>query len=269
METSLQHGIASEHSKDDVINEMRAMHWITYANNLETILNDGKFYSQGIYDQLFMVLHSFRTTREDNVLNARIKKSGTQGMPRHKVSGSRELLNKHDFIIERLKSDNPAELINVICEGHSGTGKSNYALSIIDALMRLGFKTYFTDYSLLMNSMASEYGKDDYEQHLSSLAANRALVLDSFLLAEAGPANEAAIVKDLIDQCEHKGCALILTSNRPLEQWGTRLGKSFAAEIVLDRLMNGPLVLHFNNKSLRQKEIEDTDVTVTMKEEEK
>lgn len=269
MENDLQHGIASVHTKEDVINEMIRLGWITYAYNLDEILKDSGFYSKGIFDQLHMVVHSFRTIHEDNVMQARIKKSGTQGMKRHKVTGSMELLNKHDFIVERLTSGNKAELINVICEGHSGTGKSNYAISIMDSLMRVGFKTYFIEHSSLMNSLASECGTDDYAQHLSSLAANRALVLDNFLLAEAGPANEADMLKDLIDQCEHDGCALILTSNRPLEQWGTRLGKSYAAEMVLDRLMNGPLVLHFNNESLRKKEIKEADVMVTMTEEEK
>jgi len=57
----------------------------------------------------------------------------------------------------------------------------------------------------------------------------------------------------ILERYRHRKSSLI-TSNRPLEDWGKLLGDNAAASAILDRLLHRGHLLKFEGKSYRLKE---------------
>jgi DNA replication protein DnaC len=80
------------------------------------------------------------------------------------------------------------------------------------------------------------------------------LVIDDLFLRKRVPDHAADDLLDTILELYRKRKSTLITSNRPLEDWGNLLGDNAASSAILDRLLHRGHLLKFGGNSCRLKE---------------
>ena len=80
------------------------------------------------------------------------------------------------------------------------------------------------------------------------------LVIDDLFLRKKMPADAADCLLDIILNRYSKRKSTVITSNRPIEDWGRLLKDNAASSAILDRLLHHGHLLKFEGKSYRLKE---------------
>jgi len=80
------------------------------------------------------------------------------------------------------------------------------------------------------------------------------LVIDDLFLRKKMPADAADYLLDVIIDRYSKRKSTLITSNRPIEDWGRLLNDNAASSAILDRLLHHGHLLKFEGKSYRLKE---------------
>jgi DNA replication protein DnaC len=80
------------------------------------------------------------------------------------------------------------------------------------------------------------------------------LILDDLFLARRISEHAAEVLQAIVHQRYKLRRAIVVTSNRVIQDWGRYLGDATMATTVLDRLMHRCTMLEFEGKSYRLKE---------------
>ena len=78
--------------------------------------------------------------------------------------------------------------------------------------------------------------------------------MSPYFLRKRVPDHAADDLMDVILERYSKRKSTLITSNRPLEDWGKLLGDNAAASAILDRLLHRGHLLKFEGNSYRLKE---------------
>jgi len=138
--------------------------------------------------------------------------------------------------------------------GQPGTGKSHTAKAIAHAAIQSGFTVVYREEQSFFEDIfaASQTGKRKKLKRLFCEA--ELLVIDDLFLRKRVPDHAADDLMDVILERYSRKKSTLITSNRPLEDWGTLLGDNAAASAILDRLLHRGRLLKFEGNSYRLKE---------------
>jgi len=146
-----------------------------------------------------------------------------------------------------------AEGANALVIGKPGTGKSHVAKAVAYQATLSGYDvryveadTEFARYGLASAAEQALQLKDWVEADL--------LVLDDLFLARRIADVSAELLQALVHQRYKLRRAIVITSNRVVQDWGKYLGDATMATTILDRLMHRCAMLEFEGKSYRLKE---------------
>ena len=149
---------------------------------------------------------------------------------------------------------------NALAVGKPGTSKSNVARAVAYQATLTGHDvryleadTEFARYALGDASARSELLKAWVEPDL--------LVLDDLFLARRISEHAAEALQAIVHRRYKLRRAIIVTSNRVVQDWGRYLGDATMATTILDRLMHRCAMLEFEGKSYRLKEAATRIVT--------
>jgi DNA replication protein DnaC len=146
-----------------------------------------------------------------------------------------------------------AEGANALIIGKPGTGKSHVAKAVAYQATLQGYDaryleadTEFAHYGLATSSEQAELLRAWIEPDL--------LVLDDLFLARRIADVSAELLQAIVHQRYKLRRAIVITSNRVVQDWGKYLGDATMATTILDRLMHRCAMLEFEGKSYRLKE---------------
>ena len=80
------------------------------------------------------------------------------------------------------------------------------------------------------------------------------IILDDLFLARRISEHAAEVLQAIVHQRYKLRRAIVVTSNRVVQDWGRYLGDATMATTILDRLMHRCTMLEFEGKSYRLKE---------------
>lgn len=80
------------------------------------------------------------------------------------------------------------------------------------------------------------------------------MVIDDLFLRKKMPEDAADYLLDIIIDRYSKRKSTVITSNRPIEDWGRLLKDNASSSAILDRLLHHGHLLKFEGKSYRLKE---------------
>ncbi len=145
------------------------------------------------------------------------------------------------------------ESANALIIGKPGTGKSHVAKAVAYQATLQGYDvryaeadTEFACYGLASTQEQAEQLKAWIEPDL--------LVLDDLFLARRIADISAELLQAIVHQRYKLRRAIVITSNRVVQDWGKYLGDATMATTILDRLMHRCAMLEFEGKSYRLKE---------------
>ena len=135
--------------------------------------------------------------------------------------------------------------------GPPGTGKSHLAQAIGQAAIQQGYKVLYRETHVLLDELAEAVVDDTRREYMESVATVPLLIIDDFGMRKL-PHTAAEDLLEIIMR-RYERFSTLLTSNRPVEDWGKLLGDVAAVSAMLDRLLHHGHVLKCGPRSWRTK----------------
>lgn len=218
---------------------------ITYANDKQ--LSYGQFLELLCEDEL--------NNRNDNSYKKRYAKAK---LPAHKTIEDFDFsfqpsLNKKQ-INDALTCQFIKEKRNLIFIGNPGTGKTHLSVAVALRALSKSFKVLFTPVSEMLYQLHVSKADNTYYKKLEEYLRPDLLVLDE-LGFKKFPQYAADDFFEVISKRYEAG-SLIITTNKPFEDWATIFGDSILAGAILDRVVHHSMIFTIKGQSYRSKTIQ-------------
>ena len=135
--------------------------------------------------------------------------------------------------------------------GPPGTGKSHLAQAIGRATIQQGYRVVYREAHTLIEEMAEASLDGTRKALVAELATVPLLIIDDLGMRKL-PHTAAEDLLELIMR-RYERASTLLTSNRPVDDWGKLLGDTAAVTALLDRLLHHAHVLKCGPRSWRTK----------------
>jgi DNA replication protein DnaC len=135
--------------------------------------------------------------------------------------------------------------------GSGGTGKSHLAQSIGQAAILQGYRVLYRETHVLLDDLADAVADGTRKEFMESLATVPLLIIDDFGMRKL-PLTAAEDLLEIIMR-RYERVSTLLTSNRPVEDWGKLLSDVAAVSAMLDRMLHHGHVLKCGPRSWRTK----------------
>jgi len=146
-----------------------------------------------------------------------------------------------------------AEGANALIVGKPGTGKSHIAKAI-------AYQATLGRHGVRYLEAAPEFGRYALASATERIGLLKEwvepdlIILDDLFLARRISEHAAEVLQAIVHQRYKLRRAIVVTSNRVVQDWGRYLGDATMATTILDRLMHRCTMLEFEGKSYRLKE---------------
>jgi DNA replication protein DnaC len=142
------------------------------------------------------------------------------------------------------------EAHNVVLVGGPGTGKTHLATAIgVSGITRHGKRVRFYSTVDLVNALEQEKAQGKAGRIASSLLRMDLVILDELGYLPLEPA-AAHLFFQLVSR-RYERASMLITSNRPVGEWGQVFGDAVAATAILDRLLHHSQVITIRGDSYR------------------
>lgn len=135
--------------------------------------------------------------------------------------------------------------------GPPGTGKSHLAQAIGLAVIQQGYRVAYREAHVLLEELADAHLAGERKEYVESISTVPLLIIDDLGMRKL-PSTAAEDLLEIIMR-RYERCSTIITSNRPVEDWGKLLGDAAAVSAMLDRLLHHAHVLKCGPRSWRTK----------------
>jgi DNA replication protein DnaC len=133
--------------------------------------------------------------------------------------------------------------------GPGGTGKSHLAQAIGQAAILQGHKVLYRQTHILLEEVAEATLDGTRKQYMESISSVALLIIDDFGMRKL-PQNAAEDLLEIVMR-RYERASTLLTSNRPVDDWGKLLADVAAVGAMLDRLLHHGHVLKCGPRSWR------------------
>ena len=135
--------------------------------------------------------------------------------------------------------------------GPPGTGKSHLAQAIGLAAIQQNYRVLYRETHSLLDEIAEASVDGSRKQHMELLATVPLLIIDDLGMRKL-PSTAAEDLLEIVMR-RYERASTLMTSNRPVEDWGKLLGDSAAVTAMLDRLLHHGHILKCGPRSWRTK----------------
>ena len=223
------------------------------ASSLEARLVQAQAERQPPIDLVSTLVADELLRRQDRLLDRRIKQAAFRDADKTLDAFDFDFNKKmnRQLVFEMATGRFVAQHEDALFLGPPGTGKSHLAQAIGRAAIRQGHRVLYREAHVLLDEIADAVLDGNRTQHLAQLATVPLLIIDDLGMRKL-PHTAAEDLLEVIMR-RYERASTILTSNRPVEDWGKLLGDTAAITALLDRLLHHAHVLKCGPRSWRTK----------------
>ena len=232
---------------------LRQLHLSGMAAVLETRLRQAQAETMAPIDLIACLVSDELTLRADRLLQRRRKQAGFRDPDK--------TLDNFDFsfnpkmnrslVFDLATGAFIAKREDALFLGPGGTGKSHLAQAIGQAAILQGYKVLYREVHVLLDELADAVADGTRKDYMQSVATVPLLIVDDFGMRKL-PHTAAEDLLEIVMR-RYERFSTLLTSNRPVEDWGKLLGDMAAVSAMLDRLLHHGHVLKCGPRSWRTK----------------
>lgn len=224
------------------------------ADTLETRLLEAQTENQAPIDTVSALVSDELVRRQDRLLARRIKAACFRDANR--------TLNTFDFAFNpktprKLAFELATARFVSRCEdalllGPPGTGKSHLVQAIGMAAIQQGHRVLYREAHVLIEELMDATLDQRRKKYVRELTSVPLLIIDDLGMRQL-PAHAAEDLLEIIMR-RYERASTILTSNRPVDDWGKLLGDTASVTAMLDRLLHHAHILKCGPRSWRSRE---------------
>ncbi len=223
------------------------------ADTLEIRLLEAQSEKEAPIDFVSALVGDELVRREDRLLERRIKQA--------RFRDANKTLDSFDFgfnsktnrklVFELATSRFISQCEDVLLLGPPGTGKSHIVQAIGHSAIGNGYRVYYREAHTLIEDLVDATLDERRKKYMADLTSVPLLIIDDLGMRQL-PVSAAEDLLEIIMR-RYERASTILTSNRPVEDWGKLLGDTAAVTAMLDRLLHHAHILKCGPKSWRSK----------------
>jgi len=138
---------------------------------------------------------------------------------------------------------------DVFLIGPPGLGKSHLAQAIGNQAIKAGFHVLYTSIFDLVRQLQAELSPAEMDRTLTRYLKPDLLIIDDMGLKVLPPKSGEVLLEVVMRRYEVR--STLMTSNRPIEEWGKLLNDVPAATAILDRLLHHADLIEVSGRSYR------------------
>ncbi len=224
------------------------------ASTLEVRLVEAQSERQAPIDLVSALVGDELVRRQDRLLERRLKKARFRD-PDKTLDGFDFAFNRklnRKLLFELATARFVAKCEDVLLLGSPGTGKSHLVQAIGTAVIHQGHQVYYREVHTLIEELMDATLDEQRKKHMLDLQAVPLLIIDDLGMRKLPPTAAEDLLEIIMRRYER--ASTILTSNRPIEDWGKLLGDNAAVTAMLDRLLHHAHILKTGPRSWRTRE---------------
>lgn len=220
---------------------------------LETRLHQAQVESMAPIDLISCLVSDELTRRGDRLLERRRKQAGFRDL--HKTLDNFDFnFNKklnRSLIFDLATASFIDRREDGLFLGPPGTGKSHLVQAIGHAVIQQGYRVLYRETHTLLDELADATLDGARTEFMEWLEVIPLLILDDLGMRKL-PLTAAEDLLEIIMR-RYERTSTLVTSNRPVEDWGKLLGDTAAVSAMLDRLLHHGHILKCGPRSWRTK----------------
>jgi DNA replication protein DnaC len=223
------------------------------ADVLETRLRQAQTEAMVPIDLISCLLNDELTRRSDRLLERRRKQAGFRD--------SHKTLDNFDFAFNpKMNRSMVFDLAtcafigrreDALFLGPGGSGKSHIAQALGQSAIQQNYRVLYRETHVLLDNLAEAVAEGTRKEFMDEMSSVPLLIIDDFGMRKL-PHTAAEDLLEIVMR-RYERASTVLTSNRPVEDWGKVLGDVAAVTAMLDRLLHHGHVLKCGPRSWRTK----------------
>src|SRR3989475_122967 len=189
--------------------------------------------------------------RQDRLLERRLKQAGFRDAAKRRDTFDFDFNKKmtRALVFELATARWVTQHADALFLGPPGTGKSHVAQAIGFAAIQQGHRVLYREAHVLVEDLAEAQLAGTRKDYVAFVTTVPLLIIDDLGMRKLPPTAAEDLLEIVMRRYER--ASTLLTSNRPVEDWGKLLGDTAAVTAMLDRLLHHAHVLTCGPRSWR------------------